>query len=319
MDELAGFDWRRTRFITLTVNPSLFSSGKQAHEWINTHKAIPGLIRNIGRGKREKHKDGLWIWKYRPQKITKWKWFLEWHKNGFPHYHLFVEVEDEGRAGMIGQEALHHYWLGCHDQESSRVHETFIKSAGSWRDLTGYFQKNGYFEKEKKHQGRLPKWALDLPPNNKIRRSGSNCKKKSDPDQSEYFHKKSKCEVVDIKTGEIIRLEKAKREAKKRTYRAILKSCGEKTRVKINGNKGTVVAVVDVPYKDLRGKLPGKYHKGLGYAFHLTGKQARRLLKRVLHVELVIWSAEIEWILERVGLFDHKWKLKVQKEGGNYA
>ena len=101
MRRLKTFDWRRTRQIVVTVDPSRFSSAQEAYEHVSNNRLIAGLIRNIERGKKLKNKDGSWAYiksgyvmedgkrKWQPGteplKISGWCWFLEWHKNGFPH------------------------------------------------------------------------------------------------------------------------------------------------------------------------------------------------------------------------------------------
>ena len=94
-----------------------------------------------------------------------WVVCLEWHRNGFPHWHLTIDVTVQGKRGMIGGDNLRQYW------PIGGVRETPIKSKAHWYHLTGYFKKHGYFEKKKAHQGMLPKWAKEG--TKRIRRSDS--------------------------------------------------------------------------------------------------------------------------------------------------
>ncbi len=88
---------------------------------------------------------------------------MEWYDNGFPHWHLFIETEEAGKAGRIGHEVIKRYW-----PHGIYIWESYIKSEEHWKELTGYFDKGGYFEKGKGNQGKLPAWASDG--NRKIKR-----------------------------------------------------------------------------------------------------------------------------------------------------
>jgi len=271
MDELKDFDWRRTRHITGTVNPKLYKNGKEAHRDITKRRLIPNFIRNLQRGSKfYNKKTGQWKWKYKPIKITKYKWFLEWHDNGYPHYHILIEVEGAGKAGMIGQTVIHYYWLGVNKEADSRIHEGYFRSKRGFKEFTGYFKKHGYLEKNKAKQGRLPPWALNE--KRKIRRSGSNIKKEKSTFEKvdQYFKDKDKCDIIDIRTGEIIRPGRRGPKKKKRTYQAILDNCGQRTRVRIFSEKTYIEGIVKIPYKKFREKLPGTFEEHRGYCFNLN-------------------------------------------------
>ncbi len=76
---LRKFDWERTRQVILTIDPNKeFETGQSAYEYMKEKKAIPQLIHNLKRTK------GIGI--------VKWMWFLEWHRNGNPHWHLFIAL-----------------------------------------------------------------------------------------------------------------------------------------------------------------------------------------------------------------------------------
>ncbi|MDB9822857.1 hypothetical protein OAC89_04075 [Deltaproteobacteria bacterium] len=291
MEELRGFDWRRTRQIVLTVNPLEFSDGQEAHQGISKHRTIAGLIRNIQRGKKIKNKSGQWIWLYKPVKIRKWKWFLEWYRNGYPHWHLFVETEAKGNAGMIGGDRIRYYW-----QVGAIVREDYIRSKSHWHSITGYFHKNGYFNKNKKHQTRLPKWALEND-EIRIRRSGSSIKNKSDGPKTDIFDRVAKTtEVIDLRTGEVLRTPK-KRLFKKRTYKAIINSCGKRTKIRIMSDQSTIIGIFNIPYKKVRKEIPGHYEDRKGYAFNIDRKTIDWLFDNALHIELFHTSKyEIEML-----------------------
>lgn len=144
--------WHNVRSIVLTCDPSWFSDGEVAYYELMEKKAIPQMIHNLNRtlGKG----------------ILDWVWILEWHKNGFPHWHLFCEVEKAGYAGQIGHSDIQKYW------KYGFVHERPIKNQGHWDEYTKYFGKKGYFAKNKAHQAVLPEWAK-FETLKKIRKYGS--------------------------------------------------------------------------------------------------------------------------------------------------
>lgn len=296
--ELASFDWQRTRQIVLTVDPSKFKNGREAWEYVNTHKVIAGLMRNFRRAY------GI--------NISKWKWFLEWHRSGFPHWHLFIEVENKGRAGMIGGDRIRHYW------KLGRVYEEYVRNLGHWKNLTGYFQKHGYFQsKDKNHQIKLPEWAL-YDAKLKIRRSGSNVKARQAKSNfiiaMNYFQKRGdETEIVNIKTGEVIKERKKKRGRKERSYKAMFKSCGQTTRIKLITDHTTMIFKTNVPYREVREKIPGQYKEGVGYAFNVSEKLFNYLFDRVLSVEYYSTVNDMNFLFERI----KGWE-EVRKERGYF-
>jgi len=295
-------NWEHVRNVVVTVDPEKYT-GKEAWEQVNSHRAIAGLIRNIERGKKVKNEiTGKWEVLFEPKKIKTWMWFLEWHENGRPHWHLLIEMEAKGRAGMIGGDRLRHYW-----HYGTWVHEDYIKSETHWKKLTGYFGNKGYFNPKKGshkdlkgHQVTLPKWAKDR--NTIMRRSGSKVvRKKSKKSNlvklSEWFEKKGRGELIDKTTGEILREGKPKRE--RRTYRAILESCGAHTRIKIRSEKSFLDMEIDVPYKAIRG-MDGEYKKGLGYCFALSGETLKNWLNKIVKVNFYRGSEAFEEIWNRL-------------------
>jgi len=134
-------NWRRVREVMLTVDRSLYRDGEEAYFDIGEKRGVGNLLKNLQRT------EGV--------KIVDWVSVLEWHEDGFPHWHILIETEEEGRGGMIGYEKIKAHWsFGKWETE------TYVKSASHWNNLVGYFDKHGYFEKGKEYQGRLPDWAL---------------------------------------------------------------------------------------------------------------------------------------------------------------
>jgi hypothetical protein len=151
---LIGFDWKKTRQVVLTFERRRYpGGGESAFNHVSEHKLISEFIRSL-------KKQGV--------SIIKFKWFLEWHRDGYPHWHIFIEVENEGVAGMIGHVRLRKAWL-C-----GAVRESFYRTEYHWKRMIGYFMKTGYMEKDKKHQSVLPAWGMKS--KKKIRRHGGSLK-----------------------------------------------------------------------------------------------------------------------------------------------
>lgn len=146
-DRLANLQWDRVRQVVLTVSRGTDAS--TIMEDIRKRRAIPKLIQSLGLGKR------------------KWLWVLEFHADGYPHWHLFIE-NDRGRAGMIGKERIQSIWGYGH------VWESYPKDSKHWGAITGYHRKAGYFAGEtKKHQLTLPFYLMHQ---NRVRKFGANFK-----------------------------------------------------------------------------------------------------------------------------------------------
>lgn len=83
MPHLMQFKWQHVRHVVLTVDPKKFSP-QEAFDFVQEHKCIPAMIRNLSRTK--------------DINVTDWRWFLEFHKDGRPHWHLLLQMEKRGRG-----------------------------------------------------------------------------------------------------------------------------------------------------------------------------------------------------------------------------
>lgn len=187
------------------------------------------------------------IWNLRRTKeigVVNWLWIMEFHRNGFPHFHLFIEVAIAGQGGMIGGDTLRHYWT------VGRVMENHIFSKEHWNILLGYFEKHSYFGEGKEHQLELPDWAKGM--KKRIRRWGAMIQPQLNGEAARRNHPGL-----------------GLRHFTMRSYQVILETCGQKTRVKVNGDMVAVDVVIGVPYWELRKKIPGNYVQGLGYVCDL--------------------------------------------------
>lgn len=256
VERLRGFDYRRVRHVVLTVKREIFGSAKEACDFVRSNRLIANLIwnlrRTVGVG------------------VNDWLWMLEFHVDGWPHWHVILEVENTGRAGMIGGDVLRKYWL-----DGSMVFEWYVKNGEHWDNILGYLGTAGYFGESKDHQIMLPEWALNEI--NKIRRWGSKVGK--------VVHK-----VIEGVKGT------SRGVRKMRAYRVILESCGKSTWVQIDADffneGGGVFARIDVEYAWLRSNLNGEYKQGLGYVAELTYDEVVTFLK--CHKELYGLSVKLE-------------------------
>ena len=288
--DLREFDWKRTRQVVLTIDPGQFKDGKEAYDYVMEHKVIPGFARNLRRGKHVKV-GKHWVWKYKPVEIIKYMTFLEWHRNGFPHWHVFIETTQYGRFAQIGQDMIHHYW-----PVAKIIHEDFIKSQKHWDDQVGYFQKNGYFHKDKEHQTRLPKWALEIP-GLKIRRLSHSRRPDHHPsggcggDQDE-----KEAWIIDPVTGEAL-------EPGSVTYHKRLDFCGRYAIFRIYIGNKEVDGLFNIPYRDVRKIYPGQYRAGIGYMFRVDPHEADKLLGKMIRGKVIEWPERD--LMKETGLVQH--------------
>jgi hypothetical protein len=184
---------------------------------------------------------------------------MEFHKDGYPHWHLFVEVKDEGKGGMIGGNLLRRYWKG-----GDYVIETYIRNKSHWDELVGYFDKKGYFEKGKGYQGILPEWARNR--FGRIRRFGAmvldGC---SD-------NKNMEGQKMENGNGD-------KREI--RPYCVILDQCGKNVFVEVIGEGFGEGIKVELDYNVVRKKLEalgGSYIETVGFVAEMNWYTLKRFL-----------------------------------------
>ncbi|MBA7628218.1 hypothetical protein ES703_35694 [subsurface metagenome] len=270
--DLREFDWKKTREIVVTIDPGRFKNGKEAYAYVMEHKLIPGLIRNIKRGKHVKiGKD--WIWKYKPVEICKYITFLEWHKNGFPHWHIIIETAEYGRFSQIGGDMIRHYW-----PVASWVHESFFKSQKHWDYQVGYFEKHGYFDKDKEHQTSLPAWALEIP-GLRIRRSTHSRREQGNANEDQGPGQDlEKAPAIDPLTGEIL-------DPGSITYRYRLDSCGRASFLNLYLRGKEVTGLFKIPYQEVRKNYPGQYRAGIGYVFRVSAQEGDKLLSKMIRGE----------------------------------
>ncbi len=142
MDRMKTFDWRRVRHLMVSLDAATFQNGEDGFETVVQKRGIGELVRNLARV------EGI--------EMIDWVAIIEWYDNGFPHWHVLIEVSKRGRAGMIGHGRIRKHWpFGI------VVWEEPIKCARHWRNMLGYFGSHGYFGESKGHQSKLPEWAVN--------------------------------------------------------------------------------------------------------------------------------------------------------------
>jgi len=271
-NDMLEFDWKRTREIVLTINPAMFKTPREAFEHVREHKLLSRFLRNIQRGKKVKI-GKRWIPKHRPVEITRWMYFIEWHKDGRPHWHVIIETKQYGRFSMIGQDMIHHYW-----PVGKWIYESHISSLKHWQRKVGYFGLHGYFQDDKKHQTRLPEWSLNIP-GLKIRRSShSHRSGNTGIDLLEQCDDRTPPQILDPDTGEIFTPATL-------TYDRRFKLCGRCTFLTAYFKDKQIDGLFNIPYKQVRKDYPGQYREGTGYLFSLSEQEAKSLLADPLSME----------------------------------
>ena len=266
--DMAGFDWKKTRLLTLTMDPSLFKSGKEAYYYAMKHRLVAGFVRNLRRGLKIKS-GKKWVIKYQPVAISRSMWFLEWHKDGRPHWHLIIESNQYGRLSMIGQAMIHHYW-----PVGRWIYESHVASLQHWIKIIGYVGKHGYFQDDKEHQSRLPAWAVNIP-GLRIRRSCHSRRGLLGPDKrSDYGREAPSPTLLDPDTGEIFTPSQI-------TYDRRLKLCGRSTILTAFKKDRQIDGLLNIPYTAIRKNFPGEYRDGKGYVFSLPQQQAEALIAKM--------------------------------------
>jgi hypothetical protein len=263
--ELAKYDWRRTRQVVLSLDRRLFDSPEQSVVYANKKRLIATFMRELARA------EGV--------VFTKWLWVREWHMDGYPHWHLFVEVDRKGKAGQIGHEKLSKRW------RFGFVREEFIKSENHWKQFTSYFGKHGYFKKNKAHQSRLPEWAKKS--KMRIRRFSKSVEKKNDQETNkkvklnryDRWEKQMQKYIASKEVMECLTPLENPFHVNRKPYDVILEACGQETiyTVMFNGLE-EYGGLLPVPYKEIIKTHEGKYVQGIGYIINMGFKQFEKWL-----------------------------------------
>lgn len=307
----APFDWQFTRQVVLTVNPDLFECPADSLIYIREHHSVGEFIRRLRRG--VKIKSGCrWVYKYQPVNVVRWAWFMEFHRNGFPHFHVFVQTDGKGKGGMIGGDRLRDSW-----SLAKWVKETYFNSEQHFKNLTGYYADKGYFEKGKEYQGLLPDDILDKF-KSKIKRMNTSERKKTEKIEVNFMNENNAekietpfeeanmraCEIyfdeckglrvdkagldnVMGKIGEEIEKCEEPAERKKVNYRVMIQNCGEATYIELDIRDYRFEAICKLNFKKWRAKAGALYHNRRGYVVNLTKGEIIELLESVVRVTAI--------------------------------
>lgn len=302
------YEWQATRQVILTVNPALYESPSAAFADIRERRLVGEFIRRLRHGVKVKG-GSRWVWKFKPVEILRWAWFLEWHKNGFPHYHVFIETPQKGSAGMIGGDFLRDSW-----KIAKIVKETYFRNESHFREMTGYYANKGYFEKGKEYQGRLPENILDNV-KGKIKRMNSSEKgyrEKRELTEEEieernfqecitFFDEQKGWSISDEEKQKFVtelekRIDEADsiREKREVNYRAMIANCGAATYVELDIAEYRIAAICNLPWKKWKERSGGVDYNNRGYVSKLTRDEILELLGSVVRVTSVKKYQDIE-------------------------
>ncbi len=229
----------------LTIDRKQFKDGKEAYLLVKEKKLIAGFVRNL------KRTGGIGV--------IDWLWVMEFHEDGFSHWHVFIEVGKEGKSGMIGGALIRKYW-----KIGSYLIESYVKNEFHWKNLVGYFGDHGYFSDGKGYQGVLPEWAKKEF-GMKIRRSGSML--------IEGCHEGGN-EMGEQKEFSL------KEKRPMREYEVILANCGSTSMIEISNEVCGIGRVVEIPYVKLRALFGvAKWVDGVGLVKSMNGIELMNFLK----------------------------------------
>lgn len=319
VETFSKYDWQATRQVILTVDPALYESPSAAFAEIRERRLVGEFIRRLRHGVKVKVGSN-WIWKYKPVEILRWAWFLEWHKNGYPHYHVFIQTPQRGSAGMIGGGFLRDSW-----KIAKIVKETYFRNESHFQEMTGYYANKGYFEKGKEYQGRLPEDILNNV-KGKIKRMNSsekgyrdkrelreteenietedNIKREENRELTKeqieeqnfqecvtFFDEQKGWSISDEEKQEFVtdlenRINQADTVTEKHevNYRAMIANCGAMTYVELDVAEHHINAICNLPWKKWKERADGTDYSNKGYVNKLTRDEIFELLGSVVRV-----------------------------------
>jgi hypothetical protein len=280
MDRMRTFAWKHVREVMLSVDRGKFHDAEDCNRKISSWRGIGEFIKNLART------DGV--------KIVDWIAFKEWHRDGFPHWHILIETEDEGREGMIGAKRIRERW-----PHGIWVTEKFIESQEHWNNLVGYFDRHGYFEKGKGYQGKLPEWAMKST-HKKMKRWIS--KRGGDQEairlmRMDWNAQDEKLENFSMIQGMIHEEKQLSKDKKlsareEKNYEQILASCGMRTRIVIRNNSLDDSFKVDIPYSEIKSGWEWTYKEGKGLTMSLSKSEKEAFVSRLVDMSRGVRGGE---------------------------
>ena len=136
---MGGWDYKSVRHVIFTVDRRRYDDAAQAFEDLRCRvsRVVDGLRDDYGS---------------RGIAIQDFVRVLEWHKDGFPHWHLFMLLSKPGRPGMVNLEVTTRLWR----LRVGRVIVKRVRNETHWGRLVGYGMKSGYIGRGKEHQTAVP-------------------------------------------------------------------------------------------------------------------------------------------------------------------
>jgi len=296
-DYIQRFDYTKTRHVILTTDRKKFSDPLEALETITGKKEVSEFLKKLKRGKKVK-KGEAWICAYNPVKINRALAVLEFYEDGFPHWHVLIEVDEVGKAGMIGGDNLHRTW------KYGVVKETYFRNKAHWKNIAGYFADKGYFEKGKEYQSVLPECIKDNL-NRKIRRvtcyKGIN--ERVNRENGEHITEEEAFREVEKYFSEKAKKKENRKKNNEVNYRTILEKCGTRTYVKTIYNRKRIIMIVPIHFEKMKQMIEPEYIEGKGYICNLTFEA----------IELLASYAEDLWVSHR-DVIETDYDLEIEEE-----
>lgn len=271
MERLSSLKWERVRHLILSTNPFIFDNdGERAWREITFHRGIGNLVKNLERT------EGI--------NIVDWITFVEWYENGFPHWHLFIEVDQAGKEGMIGEKSIHRFWPW-----GIIIKELYIKNVAHWNNLTGYFDGHGYFEIGKGYQGELPAWGKSK--NVRIKRYETKKQKRGvarlTQDKTLGEGQYTGMGIVSGKTCPSLK-------SPMRNYNLILGGCGAQSKLTVSTDGSTNSFTLPIKYRIMKLSCGWEYVEGKGLFKSLSEEGYLSLIERVTKLQWIVDTLERE-------------------------
>jgi hypothetical protein len=217
--------------------------------------------------------------------IIEWIWLLEFHENGYPHYHLVLLPKDDSIKFTEMRKAVRDAW---------KLGKSHVKRIASEEHLDNLISYLGGSKRKPRHQTNLPEWALPL--RSSIRRYNRKARKlptipDSYPDDERgYKHgimKKILWGLKHKETGFDNSRDKdrnfsGKKKVTRRTNQEILQDCGQRSQILetdvYTGKRDHYH--ISVPYGEVITKwADGVYVKRLGYEFEADDDEWENYVK----------------------------------------
>jgi hypothetical protein len=251
-EKLKSMSWEFVREVMVSTDRGRFSDAETCHKEITSGRGIGNLIKDLER------MDGIPVVDY----IA----FLEWYSDGYPHWHIFIEVEVPGREGMIGYQKIKRRW-----PHGLWVTEKYIESEKHWKNIIGYFDNHGYFADGKGYQDKLPEWALKRP--RRIRRWVG--KHEGDKELQRLSRMDWNAQDENNQSGRMVRV------GERKNYKEILDGCGAKTFIKLSSNSSTYSLKVNINYQQIKAGWAWEYKEGKGLTMSLSSNDKEAFILKL--------------------------------------